>query len=103
MHTSGTVTKEYYCRKFQRVMSIDHNKDLRTRSVLENIHNLRRLREYSQDFMAYKLGISQNAYSKLESGKSPLTIDRFFRIAELLNISPLQLLEERIQLNLTAL
>jgi transcriptional regulator with XRE-family HTH domain len=63
-----------------------------TRTVLENIHYIRRLKEYSQDFMAYKLSISQNAYSKLESGKTPLTMDRFFKIAELLHVPPMQLL-----------
>ena len=42
--------------------------------------------------MAYKLSISQNAYSKLESGKTPLTMDRFFKIAELLHVSPVELL-----------
>jgi transcriptional regulator with XRE-family HTH domain len=61
--------------------------------VLETIHSLRRLREYSQDFMAFKLGISQNAYSKVESGKTPLTMDRFFKIAELLAVSPMHLME----------
>jgi transcriptional regulator with XRE-family HTH domain len=64
-----------------------------TKSVLESIHSLRRVREYSQDFMAYKLGISQNAFSKLESGKTPLTMDRFFKIAELLQVSPFELME----------
>ena len=64
-----------------------------TKSVLETIHSLRRLREYSQDFMAFKLGISQNAYSKVESGKTPLTMDRFFKIAELLAVSPMHLME----------
>lgn len=64
-----------------------------TKTVLESIHSLRRIREYSQDFMAYKLGISQNAFSKLESGKTPLTMERFFRIAELLQVSPVDLIE----------
>lgn len=69
-----------------------NNIPLCTKTVLENIHYIRRVREYSQDFMAYKLSISQNAYSKLESGKTPLTMDRFFKIAELLHVSPVQLL-----------
>lgn len=68
------------------------NNILSTKTVLENIHHIRRSREYSQDFMAYKLSISQNAYSKLESGKTPLTMDRFFKIAELLHVSPVELL-----------
>jgi transcriptional regulator with XRE-family HTH domain len=75
-------------------MNYTTNKEaVSTKSVLESIHNLRRIREYSQDFMAFKLGISQNAYSKVESGKTPLTMERFFKIAELLAVSPLQLME----------
>jgi transcriptional regulator with XRE-family HTH domain len=46
--------------------------------------------------MAYKLNISQNAYSKLESGKTPLTLDRFFKIAELLHVTPARLLEAEL-------
>jgi len=70
-----------------------NNASIFTRMVLENIHGLRRSKEYSQDFMAYKLNISQNAYSKIESGKTPLTLERFFKIAELLDVSPARLLE----------
>jgi transcriptional regulator with XRE-family HTH domain len=73
-------------------MQHTNNNTLCTKTVLENIHYIRRSREYSQDFMAYKLSISQNAYSKLESGKTPLTMDRFFKIAELLHVTPVQLL-----------
>ena len=64
-----------------------------TKTVLETIHSLRRIREYSQDFMAYKLGISQNAFSKLESGKTPPTMESFFKIADLLQVSPLELID----------
>jgi transcriptional regulator with XRE-family HTH domain len=68
-----------------------------TKTVLESIHSLRRIREYSQDFMAFKLGISQNAFSKLESGKTPLTMERFFKIAELLEVSPVILIEGEVR------
>ena len=68
-----------------------------TKTVLESIHSLRRIREYSQDFMAYKLGISQNAFSKLESGKTPLTMERFFKIAALLEVSPVILIEGEVR------
>jgi transcriptional regulator with XRE-family HTH domain len=35
--------------------------------------------------MAIMLGVSQNAYNKLENGRVPVTMDRFFKIAELLD------------------
>lgn len=80
-----------------------NNNTLCTKTVLESIHSLRRVREYSQDFMAYKLGISQNAFSKLESGKTPLTMDRFFKIADLLQVSPVELLEGEARPGMSAL
>jgi transcriptional regulator with XRE-family HTH domain len=35
--------------------------------------------------MAFKLGISQNAYSKLELGYSKLSVDVLYHLAEILN------------------
>ncbi|MCF2873937.1 MULTISPECIES: helix-turn-helix domain-containing protein [unclassified Tenacibaculum] len=55
--------------------------------ITENIR-LERLRKgISQDKMANLLQISQNAYSKIESGKTTLTIIRLHQIAKVLEIS----------------
>ena len=55
---------------------------------VENVAiNIRKVREhngYTQDYLAAKLKISQNAYSKLELGYSKLTVDRLFKIAVIL-------------------
>lgn len=68
--------------------------------VLDNIRHLRRGKEYSQQYIAFRLGISQNAYSKLEGGKTVLTLERLFEISNILNIAPTKLLEEdRIRVN----
>lgn len=66
-------------------------KDLSHSVILENIRSLRERKKYSQEYMGMKLSISQNAYSKLETGKTKLTIDRLVRIAAILetNISRL--------------
>ena len=54
--------------------------------ITENIR-LERLRKgISQDKMANLLQISQNAYSKIESGKTTLTIIRLHQIAKVLEI-----------------
>lgn len=50
---------------------------------------IRKVREYknlSQEYLATKIGISQNAYSKIELGYSKITLDRFFHIANLLDV-----------------
>jgi transcriptional regulator with XRE-family HTH domain len=52
-----------------------------------NVRNARLLRNYSQDYLAYKLKISQNAYSKIECGYTRLTLERLTAIGEILQVS----------------
>ena len=59
----------------------------------ENIRAIRLMRNYSQDYLALKLKISQNAYSKIELGRTMLTVDRLLRIAYVLEIGILELLD----------
>jgi len=52
---------------------------------------LRKLRDnlgYSQDYVASRLGIAQNTYSKIENGQSPLTIERAKKLAEVFEVEP---------------
>lgn len=55
-------------------------------TVANNIKNVRLSRGYSQDYLAYKLKISQNAYSKVELGYTKLTVERLNVIAEILKV-----------------
>lgn len=45
-------------------------------------------RNWSQEELADKIGISQAAYAKLESGKTRLTIDRAQQLADVYEIEP---------------
>ncbi|MFC4143326.1 helix-turn-helix domain-containing protein [Pedobacter mendelii] len=65
---------------------------LKTKNVAGNIRKIREYRDYTQDYLAAKLKISQNAYSKIELGYSKLTIDRMFQIASILEIEVTRLL-----------
>jgi transcriptional regulator with XRE-family HTH domain len=67
----------------------------------QKIRIVRQLKGYSQEYMALQLGISQNAYSKLERGMIRLRTDRLSNIATLLEIPLYNLatLEERHLLN----
>lgn len=65
---------------------------LKTKNVARNIRKIREYRDYTQDYLAAKLKISQNAYSKIELGYSKLTIERLFQVAEILDIQATQLL-----------
>jgi transcriptional regulator with XRE-family HTH domain len=64
-----------------------------TEMIATKIRILRRNREFSQEYMAVMLQISQNAYSRLETGKTPMTIDRFYEVCQILQIKPSELLD----------
>lgn len=56
---------------------------------------IRRKREenrVSQEAMAFKLGISQAAYSKIERGDTKLKVDQLYSIASFLDISIYEIL-----------
>jgi transcriptional regulator with XRE-family HTH domain len=58
----------------------------KTREVVANIRKIREFRNYTQDYLAAKLGISQNAYSKIELGYSNITLSRLIEISEILEV-----------------
>ena len=65
---------------------------LKVKNVAGNIRKVREYRDYTQDYLAAKLNISQNAYSKIELGYSRITIDRLFEIAQILEVDPVALI-----------
>lgn len=50
--------------------------------------SLRLNKNWTQDYVAEQLGLSQPAYSKLEQGQVKLTVDRAGKLAELYEIEP---------------
>lgn len=58
----------------------------------QKIKKIRELRNYSQEYMAMHLGISQEAYCRLESGQTKIELNRLQKIAEALNVEPLFLM-----------
>ena len=65
---------------------------IKTKNVAGNIRKIREFRDYTQDYLAAKLKISQNAYSKIELGYSKLSIERLFQIATILAVDEAKLL-----------
>ncbi len=64
-------------------------------TVAANIRNARLFRNYSQDYLAYKLKISQNAYSKIELGYTKIGLERLIQIAEILEVDMVRLIDTR--------
>ena len=61
----------------------------------QKLRLLREFRNYSQEYIAEKLGITQHAYSRLENNQTKLTAERLERLAAILNIPPLELLSDK--------
>ncbi len=64
----------------------------KAKTIAANIRKLREYRDYTQDYLAAKLSISQNAYSKIELGYSRITLERLFIIATVLEVNPSDLI-----------
>jgi transcriptional regulator with XRE-family HTH domain len=60
--------------------------DLKVKVIITNIRKIREYRDYTQDYLAAKLHISQNAYSKIELGYSSITLVRLLQISEVLEV-----------------
>lgn len=60
--------------------------DPRLYLVVNNIRKVREHRNYTQDYIASKLHISQNAYSKVELGLTSITINRIIELAIILEV-----------------
>lgn len=52
------------------------------------IRFVRTLKGYSQEYMAMRMSISQNAYSKMERGSIRIKPDRFRSISHILGMPP---------------
>ncbi len=56
------------------------------KSVADRIKEHRLQKNYSQDYIAKKLGISQKAYSKIENNETRLNVEALVSIAEIMQI-----------------
>jgi transcriptional regulator with XRE-family HTH domain len=65
----------------------------RIKAIVTRIRTVRRSKNYSQDYMAAKLNMSQNAYSKIELGYTNISLEDFINIAGLLEASEHELLD----------
>ncbi len=64
--------------------------------VNEIVTNIRRTRErlnYTQDYLAMRMNVSQNAYSKIELGYSKLTLARLMEICAILEVPVSEMIE----------
>ena len=55
-------------------------------SIADLVKKTRHEKNYCQDYIAKKIGISQKAYSKIENNETKLNVDTLTRIAEILEV-----------------
>lgn len=53
--------------------------------IINRIKEIRKEKGISHEAMAFDLGISQVAYSKIEKNETKLNVDRLYKIAEILD------------------
>lgn len=58
----------------------------------EKIRLIREVRGFSQENIAARLGMAQNTYSKIENNQTKLTADMLGKIAEVLEVSPMDIM-----------
>ena len=56
------------------------------------IKQIRELKNFTQEYVAQKLGLSTRAFSKIETGETQLTINRLNEISAVLGIGPMEVL-----------
>jgi len=69
--------------------------DQKISTIRSNIREQRLAKNYSQEYIALKLGISQNAYCKIEMGASMISLERTLIIADILEIDVALLIGEQ--------
>ncbi|MDN3551299.1 helix-turn-helix domain-containing protein [Mucilaginibacter aquaedulcis] len=67
--------------------------NFKIRAIAANIRNTRESLNYTQEYLAAKLSISQNAYSKIELGYTKITVERLFQIAAILETDVHELID----------
>ncbi|WP_183575611.1 helix-turn-helix domain-containing protein [Mucilaginibacter sp. X5P1] len=72
-------------------------------TIAVNIKNARLEKNYSQEYVAGKLKLSQNAYSKIELGHTKITVERLSVIADVLEIGLARLIDVNIWSDINAI
>lgn len=63
------------------------------------IRKYRELRNYTQEYVAKEMKISQNAYSKIENNYTQLTVKHIKELSRILEVSILDLLQDNFEIH----
>jgi len=63
------------------------------------VRRYREMKNYSQKYVAAKMGISQNAYSKIENNLTQLTVHHVKQLSEILQVPITDLLKDEFEIH----
>ncbi len=63
------------------------------------IRRYREMKNYSQKYVASKMGISQNAYSKIENNLTQLTVHHLKQLSEILQVPITDLMRDEFEIH----
>lgn len=61
-------------------------------TISENIKNIRELKNYTQEYIANQLGMTQAGYSKIENGNTDVAYSKIIEIAKVLGVTTEELI-----------
>lgn len=64
------------------------------KEIGERFRQLRRAKDYSQEYMAHQLNMAQKNYSKLERGEVKWTLDRVYEVSAVLGVTLVDILPQ---------
>jgi transcriptional regulator with XRE-family HTH domain len=67
--------------------------ELKSAHFGKKIRKVRLAKGYKQEYVAHKIGLGQTGYSKIETGETALTLERASAIAQVLDMSLVELIE----------
>lgn len=65
-------------------------------TINKKIKNIRKHKKFTQAHIANRLGITTRAYAKIENGETNLTIEKLYKITDILEINLSHLFEGRV-------
>ena len=65
----------------------------------KNLRKIRRVKDLTQEYIAFELGISQKPYSDIEQGKTKMREDLLLKLSSILEISPFEICTISCQCN----
>jgi len=72
---------------------MENNADIQMKLKTKEVRRSRLAKNYTQDYMADELGLTQSQYSRIEKGECAVEIDKVVKIAQILEVNWIDILD----------